>query len=236
MKKTGLLLVAFLLFSFANTFAHALWIETPSTGKKGVEQEVKVFFGEFSDNDITPTDKWFSDLKDFTLILHTPDNKEIRLTQTAKKEYFSAVFTPNLDGVYTITMHHIAKEVYYGYKLDYNSSAIVQVGKITSSESKNNNLLGIASELSSVNKKDTKITFKSFVDQSVTGEKEIEVIAPNGWMKKVYPDDAGKANFTPIWPGKYMVEMIIQDKKKGTFNDKEFEVDFHCATFIIEVK
>ena len=80
MKKTGFLIIAFLLFGITNVFAHALWIETPSTGKKGVAQEVKIFFGEFSENDITPTDKWFSDLKDFELVLLTPDNREIKLT------------------------------------------------------------------------------------------------------------------------------------------------------------
>src|SRR6218665_1086187 len=131
MNRKFSLLAVLLCGFFSETFAHALWIETASTGKKGSAQEVRIFFGEFADGHAaaTPTAKWFSDTRSFSLIVTTPDGQEIKLTPTQQPQYFTATFTPDKDGVYTLLMHHLVKEVYHGNRLDYNSSAQVKVGK-----------------------------------------------------------------------------------------------------------
>ena len=131
MKSNILKIVSFLflmLFAAPQLFAHALWIETKATGTKGKAQEISVYFGEFSDNDITKADKWFSDLKDFSLILVSPSKKETKLTSKALDNKYQAFFTPDEDGVYTVVMHHKVKDVYGTMVLDYNSSATVVVG------------------------------------------------------------------------------------------------------------
>ena len=80
-KTFKLITFAFLmLFAAPQLFAHALWIETKATGTKGKAQEISIYFGEFSDNDITKADKWFSDLKDFSLVVISPSKKETKLT------------------------------------------------------------------------------------------------------------------------------------------------------------
>ncbi len=73
-------------------FAHALWIETKAIGTKGKLQTIDVYFGEFSEKDIEKTAKWFSDIKDFSLILITPSKKEIKLTATALENKYQAFF------------------------------------------------------------------------------------------------------------------------------------------------
>lgn len=77
-------------FAAPQLFAHALWIETKATGTKGKAQEISVYFGEFSDNDITKADKWFSDLKDFSLVVISPSKKEVKLTSKALDNKYQA--------------------------------------------------------------------------------------------------------------------------------------------------
>ncbi|MET0945228.1 MAG: hypothetical protein ABWY22_07455, partial [Flavobacterium sp.] len=126
LKKISLFL--FMLVASPQLFAHALWIETKATGTKGKAQEISVYFGEFSDNDITKADKWFSDLKDFSLVVISPSKKETKLSAKALDNKYQAFFTPDEEGVYTIVMHHKVKDVYGTMVLDYNSSANVTVG------------------------------------------------------------------------------------------------------------
>ena len=233
-RKYLLSTVVLLCIACSTGFSHALWVETAAFGQKGVTQEIKIYFGEYTTHDISAPGEWLSDLSEFSLLLITPDNKEIPLQTKAAKDHYTATFTPQEEGAYKVVIHKVAKELYYGYRLDYNSSAIVQVGAdpVTVSHF---NKISIAPELKNYRVNDT-IHFETFVDASFTGDKEVQVMAPNTWVKTIYPDDAGKANFVPLWPGKYIVEMIVKANTKGQHNGAEFTTDFHCATYAIEVK
>ena len=124
---------------------------------KGKPQEVKIFFGEYADNGITAAAKWFSDLKDFSLALIGLDRKEIRLSATAKDNYYTAQFIPPANGVYTLVMHHIVKDVYGTMKLDYNSSATVAVGNQPEGNEAavNNNVISLFNEAAAAAKQNT---------------------------------------------------------------------------------
>lgn len=63
-----------------NLFAHALWIETNATGKTGQTQEVRLYFGEYAQNERDELSKWRSDLKDLTLWLINPDGTKEKLS------------------------------------------------------------------------------------------------------------------------------------------------------------
>jgi hypothetical protein len=238
MKYRFVLTIALCVLSIANTFAHAFWMETSPSGKKGQPQEVRIYFGEYADKDITPVADWFSDTKNFTLVLVTPDKKEIKLTVTPAKDHYKATFTPDQDGAYTVVMHHTVKDVYHGSLLDYNSSATVQVGNATigNEPAINSNIVSIHTPAKSVYPKDKPITLQAFLAQAPAGKKEVEVVAPNGWGKKLYTDSTGKATFTPIWPGRYMVEVTDTEKKGGEHAGKKYDATWRCATYCIEVK
>src|SRR6218665_3800895 len=185
MKSTTLKKITFflfMLFAAPQIFAHALWIETKATGTKGKAQEISIYFGEFSDNDITKADKWFSDLKDFSLIVISPSKKETKLTSKALDNKYQAFFTPTEDGVYTVVMQHTVKDVYGTMKLDYNSSATVVVGNKAAGNTiaSNTNKIAVFSENADVAKKDTKITGLASYDGTIAKEAKIKVIAPNG--------------------------------------------------------
>ena len=189
MKLTPLktLVVLLTVLLSPQLFAHALWIETKATGTKGKPQEISVYFGEFSDNDVTPAAKWFSDLKDFSLVLISPSKKEIKLTPTALEKKYQAFFTPDEDGVYTVVMQHTVKDVYGTMKLDYNSSATVAVGNKTAGNNAtaNKNSISVFSENAAIATKNTKLSGVALYDGVVAKEQKIKVIAPNGWEKEL---------------------------------------------------
>lgn len=226
--------IGLLCAAVSTGFSHALWIETAASGQKGMPQEVRVYFGEYTTHDISAAGDWLSDLGDFSLLLITPGNKEIPLKAAPAGDHYVTAFTPDEEGTYRLALHKVAKELYHGYRLDYNSSALVQVGA-SGSETKPVNKISITPEVNNYSVKDT-IRFTTFVDDAIKGNKEVEVIAPNTWVKKIYPDEAGKAGFVPLWPGKYIVEMIVKLKTKGDHNGREFTTDFHCATYMIDVE
>lgn len=234
--KTALVLLTLLLSP--QLFAHALWIETKSTGTKGKPQEISVYFGEFSDNDITLSAKWFSDLKDFSLVLISPSKKEIKLTPTALEKKYQAFFTPEEDGVYTVVMHHTVKDVYGTMKLDYNSSATVVVGNKSAGNNAvaNKNVIGLFSENADIAKKNTKITALALYEGVSAKKEKIKVIAPNGWEKELYTNENGQIEFTPLWSGQYMIEFAYTEKSAGEHNGKKYNEIWKMATYLIDVK
>ena len=232
------MLALFILAAAPSLFAHALWIETKATGTKGKAQEISIYFGEFSDKDITKADKWFSDLKDFTLVLVSPSKKETKLTAKALEDKYQAFFTPDEDGVYTVVMHHKVKDVYGTMVLDYNSSATVVVGnkKAGNYATANNNVIGVFSENADTAKKDVKINVFALYQGTAAKEQKVKVIAPNGWEKELWTNDKGEISFTPIWSGNYMVEFAYTEKASGEHNGKKYDEIWKMGTYLIAVK
>ncbi|KQX15862.1 DUF4198 domain-containing protein [Flavobacterium sp. Root420] len=236
LKKITLFL--FILVASPQLFAHALWIETKATGTKGKAQEISVYFGEFSDNDITKADKWFSDLKDFSLVVISPSKKEIKLTAKALDNKYQAFFTPDEDGVYTIVMHHKVKDVYGTMVLDYNSSATVTVGNAAKGNeaAANSNIISLFSKDAIAAKQNTKINVNALYEGKIAKEQKMKVIAPNGWEKELWSNENGEVSFTPIWPGNYMVEFAYTEKASGEHNGKKYDEIWKMATYLITVK
>src|SRR5690349_17315106 len=128
-KLKLLLLLIFFSIGTVQLHAHALWIETASTGKKGQAQDVKVFYGEYASKELEETGKWYSDVKDFTLWLTVPGKEKVQLNTTAGTNFFSASFTPEEDGIYLLTVSHEAKDLGGATKYEFSSVAAVAVGK-----------------------------------------------------------------------------------------------------------
>nr|WP_288834526.1 DUF4198 domain-containing protein [uncultured Flavobacterium sp.] len=230
-------LVTLLLISAPAVFAHALWIETKTTGTKGKPQEISVYFGEFSENDITKADKWFSDLKDFTLTVISPSKKEIKLQSNALENKYQAFFTPDEDGVYTVVMQHTVKDVYGTMVLDYNSSANIVVGNKlnVNSGTNNTNKIAVFSENTTSLAKNTKITAVALYNNAIAKQQKVKVIAPNGWEKELWTNENGEISFTPIWSGNYMIEFSQTEKKSGEHHGKKYDEIWKMATYQLVV-
>ncbi|MBB6237080.1 hypothetical protein HDC90_001698 [Pedobacter sp. AK013] len=241
--KTKISLVAlFLAFSISNVFAHALWIETSATGKKGQLQEVKVFFGEYESNEPDSAAKWFSNLKDFKLVLTAPNGTTKVLTSTPDVHFFKANFTPEERGFYRLSIVHEVAAIYEHAKIEYYTYANVFVtdGDAIGDGPKYSPLfpanalftvhLDSAPELGKLASPEFVFNKSAFVNQ------RISMIDPNRKKLELKTDESGKCNFKVEKSGKYFIEAFKEDKTPGKLNGKNYDKVWHLVTYTTEVK
>lgn len=218
-------------------FAHALWIETVTSGKVGQAQEVKVFLGEYADGERDSTQNWFSNMRDFTLYVIAPDGKKEALQCTPNGNHFKATFTPKTAGTYVLSVDHTVQEVYSGSKIRYYALGLV---KVNGSAAGGGELVQKA-DYALVTKGDRKPkvnqaeSVQLFYKQNRSSVSELTVQSPVGWTKKFKADENGAVTFQPYWAGKYMLEGTFTENASGTHEGKPFERIWHCVTYCLDV-
>jgi uncharacterized GH25 family protein len=78
MKPLNLIITLIAIFACKMVSAHSLWIETAATGEKNKDQEIKIFYGEYSHQLIEPVEKWYSDVSEFKLFVISPKPRKDR--------------------------------------------------------------------------------------------------------------------------------------------------------------
>jgi len=231
-----------LLFAFLFTlatgqlFAHALWIETATSGKSGKQHEVKVYYGEYATNEREEITKWYSDVKDFTLWLSAPGKEKIKLTTTAGSNFYTASFTPQAEGQYILTVSHEAKELGGTTKYEFLSSAIVTVGKAGSVDQAAIPVtLSVYTAETKSYKTNAPVQIKAMAGGKPLAKKAISVFSPEGWTKEVTTDENGTITFKPIWPGRYVLEVSTSEKTTGDHHGKAYTAAWQGATSSFEV-
>ncbi|WP_316802025.1 DUF4198 domain-containing protein [Pedobacter nototheniae] len=236
MKTKISLLVLLIAFSVSSAFAHALWIETASTGKKGQPQEVKVFFGEYESKEPDSAKKWFSNLKEFSLVLTAPNGSTKVLTATPDVLFFKTSFTPDQDGTYKLSIVHEVAAVYEHAKIEYYAFADVAIGN----GKKNlafpaDAALTIRPEKTALKTGET-TTHELVYNKAPFGKQKISIVTPDWKKQEVETDAAGKYTFKPEQKGNYFIEAFTEDKTAGTLHDKSYDKVWHLVTYFTEVK
>jgi len=226
------------LFFAANLSAHALWIETNSSGKVGQAQQVKVYYGEYAENERDETGKWYSDVKELTLWLVGPDKQKIKLVTTLGDNVASASFTPSKDGQYTLLVSHPAKDLAGTTKYHFLSSTTVTVGKTAADidGEANSNELKIYPAAGVKYKANSPVKLKALHNGNLKADATVNVFSPVGWSVVLKTNKDGIAEFTPLWPGRYVVEVSDFQKKKGSADGQDYESLWQGSTHSFEVK
>ncbi|MDR6195367.1 DUF4198 domain-containing protein [Siphonobacter sp. SORGH_AS_0500] len=233
MKLKAALLSLFLTLSASSLFAHALWIETSPVGKKGQKQTVKIIYSEPGETPEKLAD-WYSDVKEFSLWLIGPDQKKTQLTVKPGEDNYTAEFTPEQDGVYTLAVGHTAKELGGATKYQFNSTAVVTVGKATAASATPNEL-NVSLESGKTYKVGQPIHLKGWFKDQASDKLHVSVFSPSGWNREVTTNASGEAEFTPLWPGTYRVEASKSEKEEGQHHGKDYKSVWRCATLTFEV-
>ncbi|ADY53914.1 hypothetical protein Pedsa_3379 [Pseudopedobacter saltans DSM 12145] len=238
MKSIKLFLLSICLLMVSDyTFAHALWIETNTIGKVGQSHEVKVYYGEYVNNERETTDKWYSDVKNFNLYLTSPGKESIKLETIAGKDFYKASFIPEQDGIYHLTIVHTAKDLGGTTKYEFSSLANVSVGKPNMIDT---GTIANSLKISTANVKHFKVNEDIKVNASLNGEvlknKVISVFSPSGWAKEYVTDEDGNITIKPIWSGRYVIEVSNREKVSGLHHGKDFTAAWQGATSTFEVK
>jgi uncharacterized GH25 family protein len=235
--KPFTLFIALLTWSISSVFAHALWIETKSTGKKGQPQEVKVFFGEYTTSDVNATKKWFSNLKDFSLVLTAPDGTITTLKTNADSLFFKTSFIPVQDGNYLLSVVHHVKDLYQNARLQYYAFANVAVGdaeRLNKSFAPDASLtIRPAKLLLNANES---VNHQLIYQQKPLAKERITIVSPDKKKLELETDKDGLFNFNPTQKGGYFLEAFAEDKNPGKFDGKDYEKTWHVVTYFTEIK
>ncbi|KIO77404.1 nickel transport complex protein, NikM subunit, transmembrane [Pedobacter lusitanus] len=237
MKKLAFLTLSILFCLVTkNLSAHALWIETGATGKIGQVQTVKIYYGEYAANERENVSKWYSDVKDFTLWLTGPDQQRTQLKLNADSNSFTSSFTPDKNGSYILEVSHEAKELGGTTKYHFLASANVAVGKNSAVQTKSSNVLYLKSDEINSAKVNQTVKLTATLNNDLAKAKTVSIFSPSGWAKETKTDENGLVHFTPIWPGRYVIEITEFQKVKGDHQGKEYDGIWQGATYSFEVK
>jgi len=235
MKTKISLLVLFIAFSISSAFSHALWIETSSTGQKGKAQEVKIFFGEYESKEPDTAAKWFSNLKDFKIMVTAPNGKSQFLTTAQETLFYKGTFTPDQDGVYKLSVVHEVAAVFEHAKIEYYAFADVAVG----SGKKVAGFPAGAALTLQPEKNTTKTAETAYIallNKAAFAKQKIAIVNPDGSKQNPETDDKGKFVANTTQKGNYFIEAFTEDKTPGQLNGKDYEKVWHLATYFTEVK
>lgn len=234
LKLLKLIAVSLFLLQTGNASAHALWIETASTGKIGQKQQVAVYYGEYADNERDSVSHWYSDVKEVKIWLVGPDNKKVQLTTTAEAARLVADFTPSANGIYTVLADHPVKDVARTTLYQFVSSATVNVGAaVNPTVTPNTNSLSLTAR--GTYKVDKPVTVDALFKNKANTDISYSVVTPAGWSKSFKSDANGNLTFTPTAAGVYYVEAFYTEKISGEQNGKAYESIWRGATYMITV-
>lgn len=233
MKTVKLIITLFAILASKLVSAHALWIETAAVGTKGKQQEVTIYYGEYSHNIIEPLDKWYSDVKDFKIYVISPSLKKTEISKTARTDSYTATFTPTEDGTYVLFIEHPAKEPYKTTAFEFLAIAKVKVGNSSSTKVD----LPLAIDLEPKNYVVGDIVHAKVMRKNeVFVNTEVEVIQPDGWVKKLKTDDLGIITFKIPVTGKYLLEVTDTEDKNTEWFGKSIEKIWRANTIVLFVK
>ncbi len=237
MKRILIVLSVLSFLAAGSLSAHALWIETFGPAKKGEKQTVKVFWGEFGDNQHDPADKWFSDMSDFRLFITSPDGKKTQLATTAGADHYLAEFTPEEEGVYLLTVSHEAKDLGGTTRLQYNSVAAVKIGKSGKGNQPgfNEAQLKIWADASKSYKVNKPLSLDVLLKGEHAEKVHVEVFSPSGWKRDFQSDGKGNVVFSPIWAGRYQAEASVYSEEAGEHNGKPYKAVRRVGTYTFDV-
>lgn len=246
MRKSIILFLFLFLFSFAPLSAHNIWIETSATGEVGKTQHVQVYYGEYSYNYYEKVEENFQDVADFTIWVIAPNGEQTPLPTTAGETRFSAEFTPNQSGVYTILLSSTQADVvdWTAYDLGilkphfYASSTVVVGGEqqsgVESQTLTEINPLVIYDGSHKAYSSTSNVNLSVFFKGEPVAEQELIITVADQWSKTITTDENGVAEFTLPWEGQYIVETVYTEQGAGEFKGTNFEATRHTATYSIQ--
>jgi len=234
MRIFSLALALILTFFGSSVFAHAIWIESSPTGVKGKQQTVRVYYGEYEHAQIEKTTDWYSDLSQLEVYLVQPDQSRVKLSLTDKGEWLEASFIPATEGTYTIYTSHVAKDLWEEKRFQFSSSVAVQVGKSQNQPASISAYCLSAAAQQYIRGNNVAIVLNK--KGSPLTDKEVTIMAPQGWVKKLTTDTQGNLNFDAGFAGIYIIEYGQNEDEPGNWNGNSYKETWQTVTTSVVVK
>lgn len=230
-----------LIMCITTSKAHYLWIETNTIGTLNQEQEVRVYFGEYTYGIIEDVQsEAFNNVQEFSLWISDPLGNKTELKTSAEKKYYKAIFKPNMEGTYTVFLDNNRIKVMdytqydFGiFKTHYHAVAKVQVGNQLSNTIAFNKD-GLSIKNLSTNQQE--VILQVLYKNAVLPKSEVTIAIDDLWTKKLTTNEEGILSFNLPWPTKYIVEATYKEEVPGIYNNEKYQFIWHCATYTIPSK
>lgn len=235
MKKI-ILTALLIVFTTSQMFAHYLWLETNPIGKVGVEQDVKVYFGEYTYGEIEKVNgDAFPKVKNFVLWVIDDKGNKTLLETTPFGDHYLAKFTPLANGTFTVVLNNNNIDVMdytkynFGiFKTHYHATTKIQVGNAIS-ETAADNEAGIT--VKDVSKNKNEVQLQVLYKNKPLANNELKVFVADVWSKILETDDNGMVAFKRPWDTKYIIETTTKETVPGIYKDEAYQFIWHCATY-----
>lgn len=236
MKKVIAIIICQLFLGLNFVLAHNMWIETLPKGAKGSKHTAKVFLGGYGENERDSISKWFNNTSKFVLWLTSPDGTKKQLLSVAAGNCYEAIFTPDKEGVYTLSLALELSEVYDNTRYKYYAIAQVMVGTATTGEQNLETSVDLFSKFVTSPKvgygpATVLVKYKG----NVISQAKVSVGSPELWVKSIETNKDGTFSFEPLWPGVYVLEVFYNEKESGTVGQKNYTSTNNISTYSISI-
>ncbi|HVW59412.1 MAG TPA: hypothetical protein VHC48_05230 [Puia sp.] len=148
-----------------------------------------------------------------------------------------STFTPAGKGVYTLIVSHPLKDLSGTGQLEFLASTHVLVGSSAGmiDQALNNNDLKVFPLTDAGWKVNRAIKIKVLAKGVAKAGNTVLVFSPSGWSRELTTDADGAVSFTPLWPGKYVIEAQEFSRTPGELNGNKHATLWQGATYSFDV-
>lgn len=255
-KKETWFAWAFLLTLFSSGLhdaqAHFLWFETPQRVAPGENVMIKIYYGEYHENQREIRGGRLDERKGTTLQMLSPSGEDLQsLPLEGKTRYFQSTLPVDETGLYDLVATDttnpvvdwrkfdigIVRPLFYArsWLLSFQEGGVSERVRMPKAVLDLDILpvtrhLNVGSGTFGPEVGEEVIFRVLFKEKPLIERSKISIYATNGWLWEGRIDSAGIGRFTPLWPGRYVVEVIYLEKNPGEFEGKAYEAIRHRAT------
>ena len=236
--------------------AHFVWVEAEATAPAETGQPIKVYFGEYSEFLREEHGGRLDSIDGVTLRVQDPKRGKTDVPLTKQVNHFAGALSSCLPGrnavvaeqakapVQDLRKHDlgIVKPMFYArtYFVCLEDGRVNEHDR-DQSASLDLDLIPLTTGLNLATGRMShvpggEIVVKALFRGKVLPGTQVLVHAPIGWDKELKTDADGMVSFTPLWPGRYVLEMIHVEKTPGEFEGAAYEALRHRSTLALPVK
>ncbi|GMV50558.1 MAG: hypothetical protein NBKEAIPA_02513 [Nitrospirae bacterium] len=236
--------------------AHFVWVETEATASADAGLPLKIYFGEYAELLREERGGRLDQIDGVTLRVQHAKQGRTDVSLTKQINHFAGSLSACTPGPNAVLAEQAQVPVQDLRKYDIGvvkpmfyartSFLCVEEGRINEHERgpvapMDLDLIPLTKGLSLATGRMThapggEIVVKAVFKGKPLPNTQVLVHAPNGWDKELKSDAEGILAFTPLWPGRYVLEVVQVEPTPGEFQGKPYEAVRHRSTLSLQVK
>lgn len=250
------LALACFYFGVNEAQAHYLWFEVDSVVKPNDNIPIKLYFGEYQENQLEARGGRLDERKGTTLHVGGPSGTDLQaLPLQENMRHFLGTLSVQEAGIYNLVATDatspvvdytkfdigIVRPIFYArtWLLSFQPGGVSERA-LMPQPVLDLDILPVTRHLDVQAgvfgpKVDEETVFRViFKGKPLTDRAVINIYAPNGWLWEAKIDADGLGRFTPLWPGIYVIDVVYLEKTPGEFKEKAYEAIRHRSTLTLK--